>query len=160
MTNKSKMRLDTTPAGGLSELELHQIVGYQLAQAAITTDRVFSKQVGVPIGMRRVEYTLLMLIRENPGCSAARLARALAVTAPNITALVARLEESGWVVREQNATDRRSQHLHISAKGAKITADTTKLLVEGEREALVGLSAGERAILIELLHKVATGRPT
>ena len=158
MPNKTKTRLDTTPAGGLSELELHQIVGYQLAQASITTNRVFTRQVGKPLGLRRVEYTLLMLISENPGCSAARLARALDVTAPNITALLAHLEERGWVVREPSATDGRSQHVRVSPRGAKFTLETTKLLVAGEREALAALTPGERAILIELLHKVATGR--
>jgi DNA-binding MarR family transcriptional regulator len=62
------------------------------------------------------------------------------------------------VLREQSETDRRSQHLHLSTKGAKLAADATQRLLAGEQAALDRLSAGERAILIELLHKVACCR--
>ena len=149
---------ETTPAGRLAEADLHQLIGYQLAQASITTNRVFTKQVGQPLGLRRVEYTIVMLIGENPGCSAARLARALDVTAPNLTTWIAHLEKQGWVVREPSATDGRSQHLRLSAKGVRLARETTSLLLAGEQQALARLSAGERAILVELLHKVAKCR--
>jgi DNA-binding MarR family transcriptional regulator len=159
MPSKTKTSPDTTPAGGLTEVELQQLVGYQLAQATITTNDVFTRHVGKPLGLRRVEYTLLMLIKENPGCSASRLARALDLTAPNIAMWVAHLEEQGWVKREQSETDRRAQHLRLSPKGERLASETTLRLIAGEREALSRLSFGERAILIELLHKVACSRP-
>jgi DNA-binding MarR family transcriptional regulator len=158
MPQKLRTNPLTTPAGHLAEAGLHQIVGYQLAQASITTDRLFTMQVGKPLGLRRVEYTILKLIGENPACSSAKLARALDVTPPNITMWVDRLAERGWVLREQSETDRRSQHLHLSTKGAKLAADATQRLLAGEQAALDRLSAGERAILIELLHKVACCR--
>lgn len=158
MASKRTIPAETTPAGRLAEADLHQLVGYQLAQASITTNRVFTQQVGQPRGLRRVEYTILMLIGENPGCSAARLARALDVTAPNLTMWIAHLEKQGWVVREQNATDGRSQHLRLSAKGVRLAKETTSLLLAGEQQALAQLSAGERTILVELLHKVACAR--
>jgi DNA-binding MarR family transcriptional regulator len=159
MPNKPAKRPDFTPAGRLAEADLLPVVGYQLAQASVTTTRVFKRLVEKPLGLRRVEYTILMLISENPGCSAARLARALDVTAPNITTSIARLEERGWVEREQSATDGRSQHLHLSGEGEALTQEATRRLLAGEREALDRLTQGERAILVELLHKVASSRP-
>ena len=150
----------TTPAGRLVEAGLHQVIGYQLAQASITADRLFTTQVGKPMGLRRVEYTILKLIGENPACSSAKLARALDVTPPNITMWVDRLVERGWVQREQSETDRRSQHLRLSAKGEKLASGATQRLLAAEQAALDRLSAGERAILIELLHKVACCRST
>jgi len=158
MAGKRTTPSDTTPAGRLAEADLHTLVGYQLAQASITTNRVFTKQVGEPLGLRRVEYTILTLIGENPGCSAARLARALDVTAPNLTMWIGHLEKEGWVVREKSATDGRSQHLRLSPKGGRLVKETTATLLAGEREALAKLSAGERSILVELLHKVACAR--
>jgi DNA-binding MarR family transcriptional regulator len=158
MPRPPKTKADTTPAGDLVETELQQLVGYQLAQATITTNDVYTRHAGKPLGLRRVEYTLVMLIKQNPGCSAAKLARALDLTAPNIAMWIARLEEQGWVKREQSETDRRSQHLRLSPKGEKLAKDATQQLLAGEREALSRLSAGERAILVELLHKVACSR--
>jgi DNA-binding MarR family transcriptional regulator len=158
MPTAKKTRTDTTPHGRLLEAELHRLVGYQLVQAAITTNRVFTEQVGKPLGLRRVEYTLVMLINENPGCSAARLARALDVTPPNLTMWISHLEKQGWVVRVPSKTDGRAQHLHVSPKGAKLAAEATRCLLDGEQQVLGVLSAGETAILIELLHKVACAR--
>src|SRR6478736_4955206 len=115
---KTKLqRMETTPAGRLVEAGLKQIVGYQLAQATITTSDVFKRLVGDPMGLGRVEFTLLMLMRDNPGCTGTRLARALDVTAANVTMWVDRLQQRGLVQREPSAADRRSVHLRLSAAG-------------------------------------------
>ncbi|MES2957539.1 MAG: MarR family transcriptional regulator [Pseudomonadota bacterium] len=144
-----------TPSGDLDEERLHGLVGYQLAQATVATDRVFRQQVGEPFGLRPVEYTLLTLIGDNPGGSSSSLAQALAVTAPNITMWIDRLVGRGLVRRRQSSTDRRKQELRLSAEGVRLVAQATDRLVEGERAALGGLSSAERAMLLELLHKVA-----
>lgn len=158
MPARHRLRSDITPAGQLREAGLRELVGYQLAQAAISTDAVFTAQVGTPLGLRRVEYSLLMLIRENPACTSGRLARALGVTAPNITMWIAKLEQRGWVRRGTSATDRRANHLQLTDEGAALASEATARLLQGEAEALASLSAGERAILLELLHKVAGAR--
>jgi DNA-binding MarR family transcriptional regulator len=159
MATKRSARGDSTPAGGLDEARLHDVLGYQMAQATIVTAAVFKAQVGEPFGLRPVEYTLLMLVAENPGGSLVRLARALAVTAPNITAWIDRLEARGLVQRTQSETDRRVQILHATAEGAALARQATQRIVDAECQALGGhLSAAERAILLELLHKVACAR--
>lgn len=149
---------DSTPAGRLAEARLHQILGYQLAQASIATTGVFMNLVGKPFDLRPVEYTILTLINENPGGSSIRLAKALAVTAPNITVWVDRLEKRGLVERLPNTTDKRSQRLQTTASGAALAEQVTQRLLQGERQEFDNLTDGERMILIELLHKVACKR--
>lgn len=149
---------DATPAGRLTEACLHQILGYQIAQASIATTGVFMRLVGKPFDLRPVEYTLLSLINENPGGSSTRLAKALAVTAPNITVWVDRLEKRGLIQRLPNAADKRAQQLQTTASGAQLAGQATQCLLQGERQAFDGLSEGERMILIELLHKLACQR--
>jgi DNA-binding MarR family transcriptional regulator len=146
-----------TPAGQLEEARLQTVLGYQLAQAAIVTDRIFREQVGQPLDLRPVEYTVLTLVAENPGGSLARLARALSVTAPNITALVERLEGKGLVARRASDQDRRAHILHVTEKGRELVRIATQRIVTAERSALA-LTTGEQAILAELLHKVACAR--
>lgn len=160
MSSKRLPRPDTTPAGRLDEARLHDVLGYQIAQAAIVTTQAFSSAVGERFGLRPVEYTVLTLIAENPGGSAARLARALAVTAPNITMWIDRLESRGLVRREQSTSDRRSLVLHATPEGQAVARAATERILAAEREALSHLSVGERAILVELLHKVACARRT
>jgi len=157
MSTRRSARQDLTPAGSLEEARLQQVLGYQLAQACIVTDAIFRSEVGEPLELRPVEYTALTLIAENPGGSLARLARALSVTPPNITALVDRLESRGLVHRSASAQDRRAQVLAVTRKGADLARKATDRILAAERGALA-LSAGEQAILVELLHKVACAR--
>lgn len=157
MPQKRSARPDQTPAGRLEEARLQSVVGYQLAQATIVTQEVFIAAVGQPFELRPVEYTVLTLIAENPGGSLAQLARALAVTAPNITVMVDRLEARGLVERGQSESDRRTQVLHTTAKGADLVRKATERIIETEKRTLP-LTAGEHAMLLELLHKVACAR--
>jgi DNA-binding MarR family transcriptional regulator len=150
-------RPDHTPAGELEEAGLQQVLGYQLAQAAIVTNGIFSAHVGGPLELRPVEYTALTLVAENPGGSLARLARALAIAAPTVTLLIDRLETRGLLQRSLSADDRRTQALEITAKGADLVRKATGSIVAAEK-ATITLTAGERAILLELLHKVACAR--
>ncbi len=157
MTSKRSAAPSLTPAGRLEEARLQMVLGYQLAQATIVTSLIFDKVVGEPLELRPVEYTVLTLIAENPGGSPAQLARALAVTPPNITAIVDRLVARALVQRKASAEDRRAQILTASRAGAELVRKATERIVDAERAALA-LTAGEQAILAELLHKVACAR--
>ncbi len=159
MPKSKSPRADTTPAGHLEEAGLHAVLGYQIAQASISANRVFGQQVGQPLELRPVEYTMLTLICENPGVAPAKLAQALAVTAPNITMWIDKLEQRGLVKREKSEIDGRAQQLRVTVKGQQLAVRATARLIEGEREAFAGLTLAERLILVELLHKVATLRP-
>ena len=134
------------------------VLGYRLALATLTTDAVFVREVGEPLQLRPVEYTMLALIGENPGMTPAQLARSLAVTAPNISAWMTKLESRGWVERSASDTDRRAQLLNLTPAGARLSMDATRRLLAAERSALAALSAGEYAMLQELLGKVAASR--
>jgi len=147
-----------TPAGGLGEAKLNQILGYQLAQAAIVTYSVFERLVRSPLDLRPVEYTILTLVKENPGVSPAQLSKALAVTRPNITSWIDKLERRGLVTREKNVSDGRAQHLRATERGSALAAKTTRILVDGERQAFSTLTPVEQMMLTELLHKLAQAR--
>jgi DNA-binding MarR family transcriptional regulator len=144
MPLSARQRMLTTPAGQLVEAGLQQVVGYQVALAAITTDAIFHQQVAEALNLRRVEYTILMLIRENPACTSGRLVRALNVTAPNITMWIDKLEQRGLVKRAQSATDRRANHLALTAGGDTLALEATRRLAGGDADPLAALSAAER----------------
>jgi len=149
---------DRTPQSRLSEGAVHAIVGYQLAQAAIVTDQVFEDRVAKGGGLRRVEFTILALVQANPGVTARSLARALAVTPPNIAIWIDRLESRQLIERSRSDSDGRVQHIRLSKAGASLVQQCTQRVLDGEQAALSTLSTAERAMLVELLHKVALAR--
>jgi DNA-binding MarR family transcriptional regulator len=137
---------------------MHGIVGYQIAQAAIVTDQVFNESVRRDGGLRRVEFTILSLVQGNPDVTARQLARALAVTPPNIAIWLDRLESRGLITRTRSTTDARVQHVRITRSAATLVDRSRLRVLGGEQAALATLSSAEHAMLIELLHKVALAR--
>jgi DNA-binding MarR family transcriptional regulator len=150
--------LAETPLGHLQELELRQLIGYQVAQATIATLRVFDEVVGKPLGLRTVEYTVLALIRANGAVSPAQLAKALGLSPSYITLALGKLEGMGLVTRETNADDKRGQRLHVTPKGRTLAERMTEELITAERAAFVTLTPVEQAMLCELLHKLGLSR--
>ncbi|MGS5085543.1 MarR family winged helix-turn-helix transcriptional regulator [Hydrogenophaga sp. A37] len=148
-----------TPRARLDEGALRQLLGYQLAQASIVTNSAFSHATGEPLALGQVEFTLLYLIRQNTSVTASRLARALAVSMPAITVWMSKLEQRGLVSRQRSATDKRSQHFGVTDEGEALVARAMTALLEADARLLAHLSQAERAMLLELLHKVALHRP-
>ena len=158
MQSKPDPAPDVTPHGRLDEGDVGRIMGYRVAQALAATNQVFATTIGSEIDLRPVEFTTLSLIHANPGLTASALASALAVTPPNITMWLDRLEGRGLIERERSETDRRAQHVSVTASGAGLVEQATQHLIASEQAALAGLSPGERAMLLELLRKAARCR--
>lgn len=151
-------------AGGVSEAHaidhgcLGHLLGYQLSLAEIPAKRVFCKQIGEPLGLRPVEFTILILAAFNPGATQKQLAQALAVSAPNMTILIDRLAERCLVARVRSQTDRRAQNIHLTPAGRKLARAAHETSKTMEQDLLRALSDGERALLLELLHKIGRHR--
>jgi DNA-binding MarR family transcriptional regulator len=143
---------------GLSFGALQGIVGFHVARAAVTTYDLFDKHLARPFELRKVEFSLLMLLLANEAIAPKRLARALAVTAPNLTLLLDRLQQRGLLKRVPNPLDGRSQHVVLTDKGLRLAREAEAAAGPMERELLARLSPAEHAMLIELLGKLA-GRP-
>lgn len=133
------------------------MLGFHLARASALAYELFEHHVGSPLGLRRVEYSLLLLLLANAAVAPKRLAQALAVSAPNLTLLLDRLQERGLVRRERSTTDRRSQNIVLTAEGRALAEQGTDAAPAMERELLARLSHAERLMLIELLRKVSAG---
>lgn len=142
----------------LDEGPLQPILGYRLAQATVVTNRIFESQVAEVLDLRKVEYTVLTLVQQNEGLTAAQLASELAFTAPNMAAWIDRLSRRGLVEREQHSRDRRALHIRTTAAGRELAKRATQAIRAAEAQVLSVLSPGEQLMLFELLQKVASCR--
>jgi DNA-binding MarR family transcriptional regulator len=135
--------------------ELRDIVGFHIARAAVSTYAAFELHIGIPFGLRKVEFSLLMLLLANQDVSPKPLAKALRVTAPKLTMLLDGLQERGLLLRRPNPLDGRSQHVLLTPQGLALARQAAQAgrVMEGEMNRR--LSAAEHAMLIELLDKLA-----
>jgi DNA-binding MarR family transcriptional regulator len=134
---------------------LADVLGYHIAQAAVVTVGTFERHVGQPLGLRKVEYSLLLLLLANGPQSPKRLGQALALSAPNLTLLLDKLQQRGLLRRERSQTDRRSHNVVLTATGHQLAEDSAAAAAPMEADLADRLSHAERLMLIELLRKVA-----
>ena len=83
------------------------------------------------------------------------MSKELGISLPNTVLWLDRVSSKGLIEREPSRSDRRSNHLRLTAAGGCEAKEATAALVSAEATVLDALSVGERAILLELLHKVA-----
>jgi DNA-binding MarR family transcriptional regulator len=146
---------DKPKAPGMDQSCLQHLLGYQIARADIPTRRAFAEHIGKPLELSPVEFSCLVLLAFNPGATPKQLAQALAMVAPAVTVLLDRLERRGLIERARSDSDRRAQLITTTPAGKALALQAHALSKDMEREVLDGLTAAERAILVELLQKVA-----
>jgi DNA-binding MarR family transcriptional regulator len=159
MTTRSLSTPTATPHRGerLHLGPLEGILGFHLARAAVTTYATFERSIGAPFALRKVEFSLLMLLLANAPVTPKQLRHALSLTAPKLSLLVDALAARGLVRREKNPADGRSQHLALTERGRSLARAAADAAVPMEQALLSRLTRAEHAMLIELLHKVAHG---
>ena len=134
---------------------LSDVLGYHVAQAAVTTVALFDRHIAAPFCLRKVEYSLLLLLQANGPLTPKRLGHALALSAPNLTLLLDRLQERALLRRERSTTDGRSQNIVLTEAGERLARESAAAAAPMEAELGDRLTRAERLMLIELLRKVA-----
>jgi DNA-binding MarR family transcriptional regulator len=137
---------------------LTHLVGYAATRASMQLRKPFKEHLG-PLQLRAVEYSILVLIAANPRLNQKQLGAALDLSPPRLAVLLDRLAERGLVKRVRSTVDRRAQELQLTPAGRALTERAEAIAATMEAETLDVLSAAERALLIELLLKVARVRP-
>jgi DNA-binding MarR family transcriptional regulator len=99
-----------------------------------------------------------MLLHANPPLTPKQLAQALALSSPNLTILLDKMQQRGLIDRVRSPTDKRSQHILLSEAGQQLTAQALAVTPNMDKALEPALTAAERAILMELLKKVAAHR--
>ncbi|MDT7835765.1 MarR family winged helix-turn-helix transcriptional regulator [Aquabacterium sp. OR-4] len=144
-----------TAGQALSLGALEEVLGFHLATATVTTMDTFYRHVGEPLNLRKVEYSLLLLLLANGPLPPKRLGQALALSAPNLTLLLDRLQQRELIRRERSEADRRSHNVVLTPEGQRVAEAGATAAVPMERELDSRLTRAERLMLIELLRKVA-----
>jgi DNA-binding MarR family transcriptional regulator len=144
--------------GHLDHTKLINLLGYQLAQATIPTNNIFRAQIETLFDLNKLEFTILTLVSSNEAVTPKRLSSAMNVPGPNLTLILDRLEKRELLNRIRSEVDRRVQHVQLTRKGAALVKKLDAVTVKMEDALLAHLSTAERAMLFELLRKVAAHR--
>ena len=105
-------------------------------------------------GLSTAQWRLLARLVKDEGSTQARLAEFLEIEPISVSRLVDRMEASGWVMRKQDAGDRRVRMIFPTDKSRNAFAAVKAIAGDIYDEALTGLSGAERRALISGLEKL------
>lgn len=107
-------------------------------------------------GISGPQYNVLRILRGHggDGLPCWEIVAQMVARMPDITRLVDRLEQAGFVCRTRSQTDRRVVRVSITAAGLELLAALDQPIVELHRGQLAHLTRGELAELNRLLVKV------
>lgn len=84
------------------------------------------------------------------------IAKALKLSKPSVTAIVDKLASKGYIQRFQSDEDRRSFHVHLSAKGKKLVKMHNETHYKMADLVSNNLDSGELKTLVTILNKVVS----
>ncbi|MFL6691990.1 MAG: MarR family winged helix-turn-helix transcriptional regulator [Ramlibacter sp.] len=132
---------------------LETLLGYNARRAALAVIDVFVERM-TPFQLKPVDFSVLSLVRHNPGITSRQLCTTLGILPPNLVGMVNMLEKRELVERQPHPRDGRAMGLHLTPQGQKLMRDAEKTAAELEADFASRLSAAELRTLISLLKKV------
>ena len=141
--------------GGRIDLAyLNDHIGYVVRRTQLAIFKDFIQTLS-PVDIRPAQYSVLIVIGENPGLTQAELGRALAIKRANLVGMLNELERRKLARRVASPSDKRSHALYLTTHGRQMLARYHKLALEHERRATQALDPAEKRVLLELLARVA-----
>jgi DNA-binding MarR family transcriptional regulator len=140
-------------------MSLSQIMGYQLTRANIAGLASYARDIERAFDLRPVEYTILQLVREGQCTTPSQLAKELSITPPSMSVWLDKLSQRKLLARSKSALDGRASQVQLTPTGARLIEKAHEALLKSEQRMLSVLSAGERAMLLEILHKLCEKQP-
>jgi DNA-binding MarR family transcriptional regulator len=101
-----------------------------------------------------VQFGLLSVLLQEPGCDQITLAEKLGIDRTNIADVISRLERRGWLSRKVNTKDRRVRVVSLTAKGKMFVGRTHAKMQRAQERLLSPLSASDRVLFVDLLRRL------
>lgn len=133
---------------------LEDSLGYAIKRAQVRCEEMLTPLL--PADLSPTRMTALATIEANPGITQSALGVALHIAPPSVVKVVDVLERLGLVRRGESPSDRRIYALVLTDAGRAQLQSCHAVVAESEHRIASRLTKAERAMLIELLARVAT----
>ncbi len=135
-------------------------IGFALRLAQIAVFQDFHRAVA-DLDLRPGQYSVLLMLRENPGIRGSQAAEALGIKRTNFVPLLDGLEARGLVNRDRLERDRRAFALFLTEAGAALLTRAAAAVGQHEQRLALALGeAGKTNLLALLARLTAAARGT
>jgi DNA-binding MarR family transcriptional regulator len=137
----------------LHTAHLEALLGYNTRRAALHIIGAFMQNMA-EFDLRPAEFSVLSLIRHNPGITSRQLCAALSILPPNLVVILKQFEKRGLIARKPHPTDGRAIGLSLTDKGDTMVAAAEEVSASSDLSSTQTLTAAERKTLTRLLQKI------
>jgi DNA-binding MarR family transcriptional regulator len=131
----------------------HHSLGFLIHDAARLLRKRFEERAA-GTGLSSAQWRLLFRLVREEGVPQARLAEILEIEPISVSRLLDRMEDGGWIERRPHATDRRVRVIYATDRARDAFGEIKGMVEEIYDEALAGLTAEARRMLIASLEQV------
>jgi DNA-binding MarR family transcriptional regulator len=153
MEGKFAARSDAA-AGAISLGPLPTFIGYSLRRAQLQVFEVFT-QLMSQFELTPGQFSVLIVIGENPGLRATDVCNVLSVQKANFAPLIQHLERRGLVRRRPAPSDKRTQSLQLTAAGRRLLDRAMEVHTQYEHSLISKLGPAAARRLVEQLQELA-----
>ncbi len=134
---------------------MQEYLGLLIAAVRSRIKQVVLAQVA-QFGLAPQQFWTLIALRESPGQSQAQLAERVRADAPTVSRTLAVLLERRLVRSEPDPDDRRRSRVFLTAAGARLADELSRVASEVRASVVDGMSEGEEAAVRRGLKRILT----
>jgi DNA-binding MarR family transcriptional regulator len=149
-TDRRRAGAAPTDLGGLDKM-----LGYVIRRTQMWMIQDFRRALK-GLDITPAQFSVLQIVRANPGVSQVRVARALAIERARLVQMIDQLQAAGHVERARSAVDRRSHALRLTAVGAELLTRAEARFEAHERNVATRIAASDHAELLRILAPFVT----
>lgn len=128
------------------------IYGHKVNQLARMFMKCFNEDIA-DLGLYSAQWAFALRLYEQGASTQKELSEYLIIEPPTVTRTLARMEEAGWVIKEQG-TDRRERKVRLSPQAYEQFASWQQNSNKVEAAALANIDQGELAVFTRVLQQM------
>ncbi|MGW2085225.1 MarR family winged helix-turn-helix transcriptional regulator [Streptomyces sp. NPDC001880] len=135
-------------------LDLHNYIGHLIRRAEQVHTALWSQHVSREITSQ--QFSVLNALRQKPGIDQRTLAQLTSLDRSTVNQMIRRLTDQRHVSQVRDENDRRRTLLSLTDQGAELLDSLIPPAERVNEQLLSSLPASERALAVEILHRIAT----
>ncbi|ABF65352.1 MarR family winged helix-turn-helix transcriptional regulator [Ruegeria sp. TM1040] len=141
------------------DFAVQDFLPFLLNRAAEDSSLEFQKLYKGRYGMLRTEWRVLFHLGMYTRMTASDISQRARIHKTKISRAVAKLAARRWVSRSRDESDRRSEHLELTAAGRSVYEDLRQQAQVYDQRLTQGFSAEDVALLRRMLRQLASMEP-
>lgn len=145
---------EAAPRGiGFVRVKLERSPGYMARRLHQTFVAIFHQELE-PFGLTPIQYTILTIVRLNPGIDQVSVAAEAVLDPSTVADVLKRLGARGLIRRESGPTDRRTRIVFLTPEGERLMEQARAYVMKARKRLMAPLSKSEQAEFLEMMDRL------